>query len=176
LGRIILRDLKISDEEQFMLAFNADWESNFDFAHYWKSLALCDYQRFIKIVPEFREGKHIPKEHVPCSFLFAFNENGEIVGRTSIRHELTDFLLKAGGHIGYGVVPKFRRKGYATEILKESLIYISKNLPSLTSVLITCDKENIGSNKTIQKNKGVLENVIELPNSANKMRYWIQIK
>lgn len=175
MGSIILRDLKISDEEQFMKALNADWEEGFDFAHYWESLAQKDYKKFIKIVPEFREGKHIPSEHVPCTFLFAFNESGAIVGRTSIRHDLTEFLLKVGGHIGYGVVPKFRRKGHATEILKESLKYISHNLPNLKRVLVTCDEENEGSKKTIIKNGGVLENIFEQPGKVNKMRYWIDI-
>jgi len=176
LSRITLRDLTIDDEACFKSANNAAWEAHFDFAHYWHSLAGEDFKTFIKIVPEFRKGKHIPSDHVPCTFLFAFNEDGEIVGRTSIRHELTDFLLKVGGHIGYGVVPEFRRRGYASEILKESLVYIKENLPHLKSVLVTCDAENIGSRKTIENNSGVLENILKQDHGSNKMRYWIDIK
>ena len=108
--------------------------------------------------------------------LFAFNQKGELVGRTSIRHQLTDHLLKFGGHIGYGVVPNHRKKGYATEILKESLRYFKKNIKTLDRVLVTCDEDNIGSRKTIEKNGGVLENIVEQNTIQKKTcRYWIEL-
>lgn len=174
MSKVILRHLKIEDEAEFEKANNAEWGS-FAFAHYWETLAGKNFSKFIKIVPEFSKGMHIPKEHVPCTFLFAFNEDGRIVGRTSIRHELTDFLLKVGGHIGYGVVPEFRKQGYATSILEESLKYARENLPELKQVLVTCDEGNIGSQKTIEKNNGVLENIINIEGEARKMRYWFEL-
>jgi len=58
--------------------------------------------------------------HVPSTFLFAFDAS-RIIGRVSIRHELNEFLLRVGGHIGYVVVPEFRRQGYATAILHQLL-------------------------------------------------------
>ena len=110
-----------------------------------------------------------------ASFLFAFNCNGDLVGRTSIRHVLTEHLLKVGGHIGYGVAPKYRRKGYATEILKESLNYVQTHLPEIKKVLVTCDQDNVGSRKTIENNNGILENIFKTTTDVNKMRYWINI-
>ena len=92
---------------------------------------------------------------MPVSFLFAFNNLGEIVGRTSIRHRNDHNLIKYGGHIGYGVCPKYRKQGYATEILKESLLFVKKNLPDLKRVLVTCDEGNIGSQKTIEEMEGL---------------------
>ncbi len=172
---IVLRNLTISDREQLFDVLNDKWEENFDFLHYWESIAKCDFETFIKVAPEFSEGKHIPKEHVPCTFLFAFNCDGDLVGRTSIRHNLTDYLLKVGGHIGYGVAPKHRRKGYATAILKESLNHVRIHLPDLKKVLVTCDEENIGSRKTIENNNGQLENIIGSSDGVNKMRYWINL-
>jgi predicted acetyltransferase len=172
--RVILRNLTKEDKEEFLLANGAEW-GDFSFAHYWESLANENFDKFISIVPEFSQGKHLPDGHVACTFLFAFNEDGRIVGRTSIRHELTDHLLKVGGHVGYGVVPEFRRLGYATEILTESIRYISENIQSLSRVLVTCDEDNIGSRKTIEKNRGVLENIIPMESGPNKMRFWIEI-
>jgi predicted acetyltransferase len=164
----------MNDKEKFLRANSADW-GDFSFAHYWESLAKKNFSEFIKIVPGFSKGLHIPSEHVPCTFLFAFNADDELVGRTSIRHELTDHLLSVGGHIGYGVVPEHRKKGYATLILAESLNYIKTNIKELKKVLVTCDEGNIGSEKTIEKNLGVLENIIDMPNGSRKKRYWIKL-
>lgn len=175
MNTVELRHLTINDQDQFYDVLNESWEKNFDFAHYWESVAHKNYDTFIKVVPEFSIGKHIPKDHVPCTFLFAFNNEGKLVGRTSIRHSLNDYLLQVGGHIGYGVAPKYRKKGYATSILKETLSYVRTNLPSLEKVLLTCDEDNIASRKTIEKNDGILENIITTPNGAGKARYWITI-
>jgi len=96
-----------------------------------------------------------------------------IVGRTSIRHRLNDFLRETGGHIGYAVVPEFRRRGYATEILRQSLV-IARDQIGLDRVLVTCDDENVGSIRTIEKNGGALDDVRSGPNDPKpKRRYWI---
>ena len=43
------------------------------------------------------------------------------VGAINIRHYLSEKLLLDGGHIGDGVRPSERRKGYATEIIRLGL-------------------------------------------------------
>lgn len=172
---VILRYPVLEDEDEFLIALNAEWEKDFEFAHYWKSLANKNFSKYCEILPEISKGFHIPNDHVPCSFLFAFNENGIIVGRTSIRHSLNNHLLKVGGHIGYGVVPSYRKQGYATAILAHSIVYVRSNLKGIDKVLVTCDEGNIGSQKTIEKNGGILEDIIELDGEINKMRFWIEL-
>jgi predicted acetyltransferase len=71
---------------------------------------------------------------VPATFLVAEAE-GQIVGRVSIRHELNACLAEVGGHIGYGVRPGFRRRGYATAIMRQSLAVASSI--GLERVLVT---------------------------------------
>ena len=79
----------------------------------------------------------------------------EIVGVSNIRHELTDPLMNFGGPIGYCIRPSVRRRRYATEILRLSLI--EARTLGIRDVRVTCDRENIASAKTIVKNGGVLD-------------------
>ena len=99
--------------------------------------------------------------------------NGNIVGIIAIRHYLNKSLLIRGGHIGYGVRPSERRKGYATKMLALALEECKKL--GVKKALVTCDKDNIGSARTIQKNGGVLENEITDDNVNFLQRYWIEV-
>jgi predicted acetyltransferase len=65
------------------------------------------------------------------------------------------------------------RQGYATAILRQSL-QIARQKLGLKRVLVTCDDDNVGSIKTIEKNGGVLENIVTGPDGVTrKRRYWI---
>jgi predicted acetyltransferase len=93
-------------------------------------------------------------------------------GRVSIRHELNEFLTNFGGHIGYGVRPAYRRRGYASEILTQALIIARAE--GIDRVLITCDQQNTASAKIIEAHGGVLEDVRPDPAGPPKRRYWIE--
>lgn len=81
--------------------------------------------------------------------------DGRLVGMIHIRHRLNDYLLDFGGHIGYSIRKSKRRQGYATEMLALALIECIKL--NIKKVLITCDKNNIGSAKTIINAEGRLK-------------------
>lgn len=108
---------------------------------------------------------------VPATTLLAIEE-GRLVGMIDIRHRLNDYLLRYGGHIGYSVHPDVRRRGYATQMLALGL-EVCRRL-GLTRVLVTCDDGNAGSAKTIEKNGGVLENVVDEDGTLVR-RYWIAL-
>src|SRR5579871_1046937 len=130
------------------------------------------FRRYLDVLADQERGINLPSpNHVPSTFLFAF-VGPRIVGRISIRHRLNEFLLREGGHIGYVVVPEFRRRGYATEILRQAL-QIARDRCGIARVLVTCDDGNEGSRRTIEKNGGALENVITTPSAARLRRYWI---
>lgn len=97
-----------------------------------------------------------------------------IVGMIDIRHYLNKHLLAFGGHIGYSVRKSERRKGYATQMLNKAL-QICRDELKLEEVLVTCDKSNIGSAKTIISNGGVLENEV-VDEDEIVQRYWINLK
>ena len=110
---------------------------------------------------------------VPDTTLFCVDKDRNIlVGAVNIRHYLNDELLKTGGHIGDGIRPGERRKGYATAMIALALEECRKL--GIKRVFMTCDKNNIGSAKSIINNGGVLENEIEEDGHVEQ-RYWIQL-
>ena len=131
------------------------------------------FSRYLEVLGEQERGLNLAPDHVPSTVLFAF-VGPRIVGRVSIRHSLNVFLERVGGHIGYVVVPEFRRLGHATTILHLS-IQIARERLDIGRILVTCDDDNIGSIRTIEKNGGTLENVVSGPDlDKPKRRYWIE--
>lgn len=124
-----------------------------------------------EILADSRAGVNLPERLVPSTFLVA-DVDGQIVGRVSIRHRLNEFLRVEGGHIGYCVLPDFRRRGYATEILRQALI-VARSI-GIDRVLVTCDDDNAASIKVIEANGGKLDSVQPATDltSAHR-RYWI---
>ena len=112
-----------------------------------------------------------PTDFVPASTWFLM-EGERILGAVNIRHQLNDYLLRAGGHIGYGIRPSERRRGLAKLQLALALP-LAKEL-GLDRVLITCDRDNLGSAKTILANGGVLENEVE-DRGDIVQRYWVKL-
>ena len=110
---------------------------------------------------------------VPDSTFFCLDEERDIfVGAVNIRHYLNELMLLNGGHIGDGVRPSERRKGIATQMIALALDECKKL--GIYRVLMVCDKENIGSAKSIQNNGGVLENEV-IVDGVTEQRYWIEL-
>ena len=111
---------------------------------------------------------------VPDSVFFLLDTKRNILlGAINIRHYLNDYLLNYGGHIGDGIRPSERGKGYATEMIRLSLSECKKL--GLDKVLMVCNKSNIASAKTIIKNGGILENEFVTEDGKTYQRYWIHI-
>ncbi len=134
-----------------------------------------DYAEWLDKMTDEKNGTNIKKSRVPSSIYFLM-DNNRIIGHVSIRHNIDNiFLSLYGGHIGYGIRPSERRKGYATLLLRLALEKC--NELGLAKVMVTCKEENIASSKTIEKNHGVLKEIIYIPlENCNFKIYWINVK
>ncbi len=119
-------------------------------------------------------GENLPPGWVPATTYWLI-DGGIYIGRTSVRHRLTEQLEKWGGHIGYDIRPSMRGKGYGTTILKLALGEAQKL--GIDRVFLTCDATNTASRKIIEKNGGVYQDRIPYPSTGvDKLRYWIHLR
>ncbi|MDD2207289.1 MAG: GNAT family N-acetyltransferase [Aminobacterium sp.] len=153
------------------LDFAREWQKNDEEIIPWAARLMGkDYKSWVE---ETQKNEKTPPPHlVPSSTFFLINTDGVIIGAINIRHYLNEALLRTGGHIGYGIRPFFRGNGFATHMLALALP-ITRNL-GITKALLTCDKQNIASAKTIIKNGGILENEINEETRITQ-RYWISL-
>lgn len=136
------------------------------------AIKRCDYHDIDRYIDSL-EFKKPQGNYVPDSTFFCLGtERNIFVGAVNIRHCLNDRLLVGGGHIGDGIRPSERGKGLATKMIALALDECRKL--GIRDVLMCCDKDNVASARTIEKNGGVLENEV-LDDGVPVLRYWIKM-
>jgi len=140
------------------------WSLNFD---------SSNFSLMIKKLEGYSKGEGLENGFVESSTYWMINKSNRIIGAIDIRHRLNDHLLFRGGHIGYGIRPSERKKGYATMMLSLAL-EVCRTM-GISKVLITCAKDNIGSVKTIVNNGGIL-NSEGTDGGEYFQRYWVDLK
>ncbi len=163
---------QIWDFRQEILDFDADNEDRF--AGCMSLDTASSAEEWIRIC-QLRKDEATCKEtgvEVPSHMFLAVREKDErVVGVIDLRHHIDHPILGTwGGHCGYSVRPSERGKGYASEILRLN-IEKAREL-GIEKMLVTCDADNLASEKTILSNGGVFEKTIEVDGSIMK-RYWI---
>ena len=115
----------------------------------------------------------VPEGLVPSStYLGVREKDNYIVGMIDIRHYLNEYLTQVGGNIGYSVRKTERNKGYAKQMLKLALEKC-RDL-KMKKVLITCDEDNIASEKVILSANAKFEDIRNV-DGENKKRFWIDL-
>jgi predicted acetyltransferase len=163
-----LRPLTASDESAFLAGDRLMRVEGFAFALGYEVGTAWD--EYLRRLESKRLGQGLDPDEVPSTLLVA-DVAGEIVGRVSVRHHLNAFLAHQGGHIGFGVLPGHRRRGYASRILVGGLD-VARAL-GIDRVLVTCDDDNIGSATVIERGGGVLDSTVESSHGVAVRRYWI---
>ncbi len=116
------------------------------------------YENWLQAVTDNRDLKTCNPKWVVTDTYFAIDDHGTIVGIIDLRHELKGFLVDFG-NTGYSVRPSERRKGYATEMLRQ--IIESAKLADMESLQLSVEQTNEPSIKTILRNGGVYERSFE---------------
>lgn len=161
------------DLKEEYLDFYQEWvESGEDMIPWVISKDPSDFEAMIQFLSNNEKGEGIPENWVPDS-TFWLVVDGKVIGAVNIRHRLTEKLLKCGGHIGYGIRPNERRKGYAKQMLAFAL-QKAKEL-GIEKALVVCDEGNIASEKTILKNGGVPDSKFVEEDGNVIHRFWIQL-
>lgn len=136
---------------------------------------LENYEGWLQKLEEDRN-RPVTKERVPAETFFLVRENdNKIIGMINIRFALNEKLRRVGGHIGYSIRPTERRKGYNKINLYLGLLECQKR--GLKKVMLSCDKVNLGSAKTIQSFDAELEKEFyddEVYNCLEQV-YWIDV-
>jgi len=126
-----------------------------------------DLDEYIQEIRDHEQGRNLPETWVPATTYWLIDKE-VFVGHVNIRHQLSEYLFRVGGHIGYYIRPSMRGKGYGTKILELALVEAKKL--GLKKVLVTCDESNLFSKKIIEKNGGQFEDEVD-----SVLRYWIEL-
>ena len=158
---LVLRPLTTADEAEAWVVHDELAREGFDFL---LDGRRDDWAGYLTHLADEAAGVNLGPGRVPATFLVA-EVDGMIVGRVSVRHELNDALAHAGGHVGYQVRQAYRRRGYATEMLRRSLAIlrsrgVERALVTAGLGLQTRAREQALCNDLIGR-RGLLERTLE---------------
>jgi predicted acetyltransferase len=95
-------------------------------------------------------------------------DGDDVVGGIALRGA-NDPTSAVRGHVGYGIRPSRRGRGFATWALGEVLREAGKQ--GLERILVVCERENFASARVAEHHGGRLESADDDP----RRRYWITV-
>jgi predicted acetyltransferase len=136
-----------------------------------------DFDRLVRALLNATDPAFVKPGFVPETFLWMIEgRTNELVGRSSIRHQLSDEpSLRDIGHVGYDIRPSRQGLGYGRSIL--GLTLDEARRLGMDRVLVTCDSNNMRSKAIIEHWGGVFERAVPLAGREYlRLRYWIDLR
>jgi predicted acetyltransferase len=147
---MLLRSLRVDDEREAVLAqekmVREDWPFLLGYA------IGDDFAAYVARTDALNQGNEPWTEGGVPGWFFVAEDDGRIVGRLSLRRELNEYLRHFGGHLGYGVLPEYRGRGYAKAMLRDGLEILRS--AGTDTALLTCDEDNPASRRVIESQGG----------------------
>ncbi len=144
---------ELGDEERYPFPMDFDYS---------------DFEKMLAKISDFSKGENLPSGYVQSSTLWLVDA-GNLIGVTNIRHRLNKEIEHCGGHIGLGIRPSYRGKGYGRKLMSLSIAKL--NVLGVDSIHIHCYKGNLASAKAITSNGGQL--VSELPLESKVVQRYL---
>lgn len=144
---IKLWDADVKKAYELQNSFNKDEHGFVNNAY---GLSFKGFKNYVKMQEDYSRGLHLPDGYVPAT-VYILEAYDEYVGIFNLRHYLNDFLRNGPGHIGYGISPKYRNKGYASEGLR-LVIETAKDIVPEDEIYFSVHKDNPYSLKVQLKN------------------------
>jgi predicted acetyltransferase len=167
-----IRQLGPDDEAAFLAGLDS-WADEDPAWHTFTWTEGMTHDEHLRRLSDDFHGRNLKNDRVLHTMLYGFLE-GVIVGRCSVRHELNDHLREWGGHIGYGVAPPFRKRGFGKQLFQAGREHL-KSLGKDKAFLV-CEKRNEASRKLIEGAGGVLQDeVIDPADQEVVLRFWVPL-
>lgn len=131
----------------------------------------ADFDAMLAELDREARGEGLPDGWVPCSTFWIADAADRIVGVVNIRHGPNTTRDVPGSHIGLGIRPSERRKGYAEAALRLALANVATREPR---ALLVCDEWNAASAGLIQKLGGV-EGAPFMEGERPMRRFWVEL-
>ena len=170
---IYIRVPNESDEKSVMELRQELIDFNSEFAGSSKLEDYTDYFKWLEKLRIYEQKETCPEGKVPATLFLTFRKSdNKLLGMVQVRRELNKYLAEFGGHIGDVIRPTERNKGYATMQIALALEFC-KSI-GINEVFISAKLTNIASQKTIMKNGGILQNVVDCEDYKLN-RYYIYL-
>jgi predicted acetyltransferase len=133
-----------------------------------------DFPEYVAWLESSAQGVGLEEGFVANSTFWLIDGQDEIVAVSNLRHELNDALEKYGGHIGFGVRPSERGKGFGTEVLRKTVEQARSF--DIGRVKLMCDRSNVRSAAAIRRCGGEFEEEEFMEEHGTTIqRYWIEV-
>ena len=116
--------------------------------------ALKEVKPYLQTLIQNAKGEEL-SDGLPRTSTYFCVDNNEIIGAIRYRHDTNEYVERVIRHVGYETKPTARCKGVAQLMLN----WMQENILS-TSIIVTCEINNVASKKVIERCNGKYINQI----------------